>query len=135
MGRTIEQLVNQDKVVLDGLLVELGKVGATQLDQAVEELKDQSGIGVAFCDSDNEDVLMLDMAEGGGTESQDRRADQRVGDDLDAEDIGETWAAVVTEGAKDEVLALLIEDEDTRNHVEAWWLVARGNCGITCNVL
>lgn len=120
IGRTIEQLVDQDKVVLNGLLVELGKVGATQLDQAVQELEDQSGIGVALCDGDNEDVLMLDMAECGGPKSQDGRADQRVGDDLDAEDIGESWAAVVAEGAKDEVLALLVEDEDTRDHVDAW---------------
>jgi hypothetical protein len=89
------------------------------LDQAVQELKDQSGIGVALCDGDNEDVFVLDMAEGGGAESQDGRADQRVGDDLDAEDIGETWAAVVAEGAKDEVFALLVEDEDTRDHVGA----------------
>jgi hypothetical protein len=89
------------------------------LDQAVQKLKDQSGIGVALCDGDDEDVLVLDMAECGGTESQDGRADQRVGDDLDAEDIGETRAAVVAEGAKDEVLALLIEDEDTRDHVDA----------------
>lgn len=63
---------------------------------------------------------MLDMAECGRSESQDGRADQRVGDDLNAEDIGETWATVVAEGAKDEVLALLVEDEDTRYHVDAW---------------
>ena len=63
---------------------------------------------------------MLDMAECGGSKSQDGRADQRVGDDLDAEDIGETWAAVIAEGTKDEVLALLVEDEDTRDHVDAW---------------
>lgn len=62
---------------------------------------------------------MLDMAEGGGAQSQDGRANQRVGDDLDAEDVGETRAAVVAEGAKDEVLALLVEDEDSRNHVDS----------------
>ena len=58
------------------------------------------------------------MAEGGRTKSQDGGADQRVGNDLDAEDIGESWAAVVAEGAKDEVLALLVEDEDARDHVD-----------------
>lgn len=62
---------------------------------------------------------MLDMAERGGAQSQDGRANQRVGDDLDAEDVGETRAAVVAEGAKDEVLALLVEDEDSRNHVDS----------------
>ena len=116
--RTIEQLINEDKVVLDSLLVELGKVGATQLDQTIQKLKDQSSIGVALCDGNNEDVLVLDMAEGGRTKSQDGGADQRVGNDLDAEDIGESRAAVVAEGAKDEVLALLVEDEDARDHVD-----------------
>jgi hypothetical protein len=35
---------------------------------------------------------------------------------LDAEDVGEPRAAVVAEGAKDEVLALLVEYQDTRKH-------------------
>ena len=63
---------------------------------------------------------MLDMAKGGGPESQDWRTDEGIGDDLDAEDICQTRAAVVAKGAKDEVLALLVEDEYARDHV---WLV------------
>ena len=42
----------------------------------------------------------------------------RVRDHLDAEDVRETRAAVITEGAKDEVLPLLIEDKDAREHGE-----------------
>lgn len=56
------------------------------------------------------------MAKGGAPEGQDGRAHLGVGDDLDAEDVGETGAAVVAEGAEDEVLALLVEDEDARQH-------------------
>lgn len=56
------------------------------------------------------------MAESRTSERQDRRADLGVGDDLYTEDIGEAGAAVVPEGAEDEVLALLVEDEDSRQH-------------------
>lgn len=112
----VEQLVDEDKVVLDGLLVELAEVAAAELDQAVEELEDEGGIGVALCDGDQVDVLVLDMAEGGAAQGQDGRAHLRVADDLDAEDIGEAGAAVVAKGAEDEVLALLVEDEDAGEH-------------------
>ena len=37
----IEQLVDQDKVVLDRLLVELAKIRSTDLDESVQKLKDQ----------------------------------------------------------------------------------------------
>lgn len=39
-----------------------------------------------------------------------------VGDDLDAEHVGEAGATVVAKGAEDEVLALLVEDEDSGEH-------------------
>lgn len=59
---------------------------------------------------------MLDMAERRGAEGEDWSADLGVGDDLDAEDVTEARAAVVAEGAEDEVLALLIEKHYTGNH-------------------
>lgn len=49
------------------------------------------------------------MTEGRAAQCQDRGPDLRVGDDLDSEDIGESWATIVAEGAEDEVFALLIE--------------------------
>lgn len=52
------------------------------------------------------------MAECGGPEGQDWRADLGIANDLDAKDVGKTGTAVVAKGAEDEVLALLIEDED-----------------------
>ena len=56
------------------------------------------------------------MAEGGGAEGEDRGADGRVGDDLDAEDVGEAGAAVLAVGAEDEVLAFLVEDQEAGEH-------------------
>lgn len=112
----VEQLIDKDKVVLDSLLIELAKVGLAQPDKAVKKLKDKGGIGVALGDSYQIDVLVLDMAKGGGAQGQDGGADLCIGNDLDAEDIGQAWAAVVAESAKDEVLALLIEDEDAGEH-------------------
>lgn len=112
----VEQLVNKDEVVLDGLLVKLAKVAATQLDQAVQEFEDKSSIGIALGDGHQIDVLVLDMAEGGAAESENGRADLGVADDLDSEDVGESGAAVVSEGAKDQVLAFLVEDEDSGQH-------------------
>ena len=44
---------------------------------------------------------MLDVREGGGAEGEDGGADGRVGDDLDAEDVGEAGAAVLSVGAED----------------------------------
>lgn len=60
---------------------------------------------------------MLDVAKGGGAQGQDGRADQGVGDDLDAEHICQARTTIIAEGPEDEVLPLLIEDEDSGNHI------------------
>ena len=116
---TIEKLVYQHKVVLDSFLVKLAKVAAAELDQTVEELENKSGIGIALSNGHEVDVFVLDMAKSCAAQGQDGRADLGIADDLDAKDIGESWAAVVAEGAEDEVLALLVEDEDSRQHLVA----------------
>jgi len=120
-GPTVQQLVHQHKVVLDGLLVELAKVPLAQHDQAVQELEDERGVGIALGDGDQVDVLVLDMAEGGRAQGQDRGAHLGVGDDLDAEDVREARAAVTAERAEDEVLPLLVEDEDAGEHRGGDW--------------
>lgn len=56
------------------------------------------------------------MAEGCRPESEDRRADLCIGNHLDAEDVCESWAAIISKRAEDESLAFLIEDENTRKH-------------------
>jgi hypothetical protein len=114
---TVQQLVDEHKVVLDRLLVKLAKVAPPQLDEAVEELKDERRVRVALGHRHQVDVLVLDMAERGAPQRQDGRAHLRVADHLDAEDVGEPRAAVVAEGAEDQVLALLVEDEDPGEHL------------------
>lgn len=59
---------------------------------------------------------MLDMAEGGRSQGEDWGADLRVGDDLDTKDVGETRTTVVAEGTEDEILALLVENQYSRQH-------------------
>lgn len=60
---------------------------------------------------------MLHMAESRRAQGQYRRADRRIGDNLDSEDVGEAGTAIVAEGAEDEVLAFLVEDENAREHL------------------
>ena len=110
---TIEQLVNEDKVVLDGLLVKLPKVAATELDEPVQELEHESCIRIALSNGDKVDVLVFDMAEGRAAQCQDGGAHLRIADDLDAEDIGKAGAAVIAKGAKNKILAFLVKDEDS----------------------
>lgn len=114
---TIEQLIDKHEVVLNSLLIKLAKVAPAEANQAVQKLKDESGIGIALGDGDQVDVLVLDMAEGGASEGEDRRPDLGVRDHLNPEDVGQAGSAVVAEGAEDEVLALLVEDEDAGQHV------------------
>lgn len=85
---TVQQLVDQNKIVLDGFLVKLAKVAFPELDKPVEELKHQRGVGIALCDCDEINVLVLDVAKGRAAESEDRGADLGVGYNLDAKDVG-----------------------------------------------
>ncbi len=55
---------------------------------------------------------MLDMAECRRSEGEDRRANLCIGDDLDAEDVCKPWAAIISKGAEDKILAFLVEDEN-----------------------
>jgi hypothetical protein len=57
------------------------------------------------------------MAEGCGTEGENRRPYLGVRDYLNAEDVGEPRAAVIAEGAKYEILAFLVEYEDSGKHI------------------
>lgn len=58
------------------------------------------------------------MAKGCRTKRKNRRAYLGVGDDLDAEDVGEARTAVVTEGAKYQILAFLVEYKNPGEHGE-----------------
>jgi hypothetical protein len=99
--RTVEQLIDQDKVILDSFLIKLAKVTLTKLNQPVEKLKDKSSIGVALCDGNQVNVLVLDMAKGGASKGEDGRSNLSVGDDLNTKDVCETRTTVVSEGTED----------------------------------
>ena len=60
---------------------------------------------------------MFDVTKGRRTECKDGGAHLGVRYDLDPEDVGEPWPAVVSEGAEYQILALLVEDQDPGEHV------------------
>lgn len=82
----------------------------------VQELKDQSSVGIAFRDCHEIDILVFDMAEGGGAQCEDRAPDLRVRNDLDAEDICKSWSTVTAKSTEDEVLPFLVEYKDAAQH-------------------
>lgn len=84
---TIQQLVEEHKVVLDAFLVELAKVASSDLDDPIAELEHQCCIGITLCDRRHIQVLMANVEEGGASERDDRCSHIRIGHDLDAEDL------------------------------------------------
>lgn len=113
---TIQQLINKHKIILHSLLIKLPKIPPPQPYQPIQELKHQRRIGIALRYRHQEYILMFDVAESRRPKSEYRGANLGIGDDLDAEDIGEPWSAVVSKGAEDEVLAFLVEYQDTGEH-------------------
>src|SRR4051812_40892946 len=59
---------------------------------------------------------MLDMRKCRRSQCKDRRADLRIRNYLNSEDVGQTRAAVVAKRTKDKVFAFLIENKDTGDH-------------------
>lgn len=62
---TIEQLVDEHKVVLDVLLADLAKVGCHDVAHLVKELEHHGGVDILLCDRRQPDVGALDMEEAG----------------------------------------------------------------------
>jgi hypothetical protein len=91
-NHTIQKLVYQYKVVLDGLLIEFAEVAFSERDEAVKKLEYKRGIGIAFGHGDQIDIFVLDMGERRRPQRQDWGAHLRVRDHLDTKDIGEAWA-------------------------------------------
>lgn len=58
------------------------------------------------------------MAERRRSQRQNGRAHLGVGNDLDAEDVGQARPAITAKGAEDEILAFLVEDENAGEHFE-----------------
>lgn len=62
---TIQQLVDEHKVVLDVLLADLAKVGRHDVTHLVEELEYHGGVDILLGDGRQPDVGALDMEEAG----------------------------------------------------------------------
>lgn len=83
---TIQQLIDEDKVVLDVFLADLAKVGGHDITHLVEELKHHSGIDILLGDGSQPDGGAFDVEEAGPGDVGDRRADLLPGmDDIHSE--------------------------------------------------
>lgn len=71
---TIQQLVDEHKVVLDILLTDLPKVGRHDITHLVEELEHHSSVDILLGDSSQPDVGALDMKEASAGDVGDRGA-------------------------------------------------------------
>ena len=90
---TIKQLVNDDKVILDRLLVDLSKVRLGNGDEAVAVLKHKCSIRIAFRHTYDIDVVDAHMEEAGRAQCDDRRAHIAVRDNLYPEDVRDRASA------------------------------------------
>lgn len=84
----IQQLVKEDKVVLDTFFIELAKVAPSNLYNPVAELKDEGSIGIALCHCDDVKILMPNVEERGAAQCHNGRADVWIRDDLNPKDVG-----------------------------------------------
>ncbi len=102
---TIDQLVYQNKIVLDSFFIDFSKVRLRNSDEAVAVLEHESGIGVApggglrvenrtrsigrssLCDSHDVQVVRPHMEEARGTQGDDWGADVTIGYHLYSEHI------------------------------------------------
>lgn len=78
---TIEQLVDEHKVVLDVLLADLAKVGRHDVAHLVQELEHHGGVDILLGDGRQPDVGALDVEEAGAGDVGDRGADLLPGVD------------------------------------------------------
>lgn len=85
---TIEQLVDEHKVVLDVLLADLAKVGCHDVAHLIQELEHHGGVDILLGDGRQPDVGALDVEEAGAGDVGDRGAHLLPGvDHVDAEGV------------------------------------------------
>lgn len=85
---TVEQFVNQHKVILHRFFVEFAKIRFTNGNKFVEEFKDEGSVHILFGRGRYEKVFMTNVEEGDVGVGGDGRANVRIGHDLNAKDIG-----------------------------------------------
>lgn len=85
---TIQQLIDQHKVVLYVLLADLPEVGGHHVTHLVKKLEHHGGVDILLGDSSQPDVGTLDVEEARAGDVGDRRAHLLPGvDDIDAEGV------------------------------------------------
>lgn len=85
---TVQQLVDEHKVVLDVLLADLAKVGRHDVAHLVQELEHHGGVDILLGDGRQPDVGALDVEEAGAGDVGDRGAHLLPGvDHVDAEGV------------------------------------------------
>lgn len=72
---TVQQLIDQHKVILYALLVEFAKVASANAYQAIAEFEYEGRIDIALCHACYVEVQVADMKEGRAPERQDGRLD------------------------------------------------------------
>lgn len=96
---TVQQLVDEHKVVLDVLLADFAEVGGHDVAHLVEELEDHGGVDVLLGDGRQPDVGAFDMEEAGAGDVGHRGSHLLPGvNHVDAE--GVDRVAPGTEGAR-----------------------------------
>lgn len=75
VNNLIEKLVNEHKVLADGLLVNSLEVRLESLNDLVQQLKDQRRVHVVACNRNDKKLALHDVAEGGSAHRLHRRAD------------------------------------------------------------
>ena len=71
----VEELVDEDKVLVDGVLSDLVKVGLECVDNLVQKLKDKSSIHVLSGNCSNKNLSNLDVEESCTSHVTDRSSD------------------------------------------------------------
>lgn len=60
---TVEELIDEHKVILDSFLVELSEVALAQAHKPIQEFEYKRSIGITLRHRHNVDIFVFDMAE------------------------------------------------------------------------
>ena len=115
----IQQLVNQDKVVLNILLVDLTKVTLHDFNHLGEEFEHQHRVHILLCDGTQPDVASFCVKEAGPGNVCDRGAHTlSCVDYIDAKSVARVFADIIAVNSRYEHFALVVVQKQTANHFD-----------------